>query len=508
MKNKIALKTLHALSHPLSIGAILLILINDHILRIYWPSWWTGKLGDFAWLFFIPFALAAVIAWLIPSNWKQQELLVGVLAYAFTGGIFTLAKTCPPFHLWLIDLLERLLGIPIGLRCDPTDLIALPSLAASCWMWTRPIRFQHRSIQKGLMLMPAAALLTIANVAQYPPQDNKGIDCLLPHEKAFLAYDTSLIPSWDDAYISEDGGYSWTATSIDEKDDCEAIVMEQLSDPSNADLRYRFGNEAPIIEISTDGGSTWPEEFQIRAFGEVEEIIIRYAHTGPYVFQIGPQDALIDPSSGNLLLAMGFRGLLMRESNGQWKWIPVGIYRFIEETPPEYVRMLMSGQFFLAASFLFLGISTATARLIRKAGLFILLGLFWIIWIFSVFVSYPANFVSTGRGYSPGILIPSFLMLLALLSLLVVLFLIPFIIRHHRKDLRRILLPATIGAGLFLIPFILWVKMLIPYFGTAIILGIVLAVIPLLVGDQWHRLHRKSKLGVRQPPQEKTDRDA
>jgi hypothetical protein len=34
------------------------LLLNDHLFRIHWPGWWTGKLGDFAWLFFFPFALA------------------------------------------------------------------------------------------------------------------------------------------------------------------------------------------------------------------------------------------------------------------------------------------------------------------------------------------------------------------------------------------------------------------------------------------------------------------
>jgi hypothetical protein len=28
------------------------LLINDHLLREFWPSWWTGKIGDFAWLLF------------------------------------------------------------------------------------------------------------------------------------------------------------------------------------------------------------------------------------------------------------------------------------------------------------------------------------------------------------------------------------------------------------------------------------------------------------------------
>jgi hypothetical protein len=41
-----------SLSHPVSIGAIMLLLFNDHIWRRVALSWITGKIGDFAWLIF------------------------------------------------------------------------------------------------------------------------------------------------------------------------------------------------------------------------------------------------------------------------------------------------------------------------------------------------------------------------------------------------------------------------------------------------------------------------
>ena len=49
------------MSHPLTLLSILVLFINDHVLRIYWPSWVTGKIGDFAWLYFAPFTLAIVL---------------------------------------------------------------------------------------------------------------------------------------------------------------------------------------------------------------------------------------------------------------------------------------------------------------------------------------------------------------------------------------------------------------------------------------------------------------
>jgi hypothetical protein len=484
MLNKTAAKALHLLSHPLSPGAILLLLINDHILRIYWPSWWTGKIGDFAWLYFTPFALAAILAWLIPSYWRHHEAIVSALAFGLTGGIFSLANTWPSFHLWLINLLEHLLGIPIGLRRDPTDLITLISLAAAWWMWTREKCFLQDLRKSRLMLIPAAAILTIANSAYWP--ENKGIECLVLHGDQIIAYTQSMSYT-DDAFVSQDGGYTWQTSSDFDRADCTPFENEEIFDPSNPALHYRFMTPN-IMEFSLNGGVTWQEDFLIEPVGEVEEILIRETHAGPIVIENRPLDALIDPASGNLLLAMGHRGLLMREVDGEWNWIAVGTYEFFEKTYPEDVGILMSNQFILAACFLFLGVSTGAAFLTKKWWLFVLLVIFWAIWLFFVFVSYPANTVPMVGYHSYGDYIHLFLWLTLGSSFLLAVFLFSTIVRHHRKDLRRILVAALIGAGTFLIPFFLWAYVLIPNFTIAAIFGCTLPFIPLLVGNQWHHL--------------------
>ena len=75
MPNKTFLRAASLLCHPLSIAAMLLLLFNDHWLRWYAPSWWTGKLGDFAWLFFAPFAVAMIFALLIPPSPRQEKIV-------------------------------------------------------------------------------------------------------------------------------------------------------------------------------------------------------------------------------------------------------------------------------------------------------------------------------------------------------------------------------------------------------------------------------------------------
>jgi hypothetical protein len=55
--------SLRALSHPYSVAAAVTLAVNDHILKGLAPGWLTGKLSDFAGLFFFPYLLTLVSPW-------------------------------------------------------------------------------------------------------------------------------------------------------------------------------------------------------------------------------------------------------------------------------------------------------------------------------------------------------------------------------------------------------------------------------------------------------------
>ncbi len=77
---------LWSLGHPATLAAVALLLLNGHLLRRAWPSWLTGKLGDFAWLFFAPLALVAVLTLVLPRRLAGRERLAGLLAFPLGGG--------------------------------------------------------------------------------------------------------------------------------------------------------------------------------------------------------------------------------------------------------------------------------------------------------------------------------------------------------------------------------------------------------------------------------------
>jgi hypothetical protein len=97
--------------------AVALTAFNDHVLKDLHPGFVTGKISDFAGLFFFPFLLTSVSGHL---RWLSAAALG-------TAAAFILVKvTGLVFGPWAIE-------------ADPTDLAALVSPAAAVfygrWRW-------------------------------------------------------------------------------------------------------------------------------------------------------------------------------------------------------------------------------------------------------------------------------------------------------------------------------------------------------------------------------------
>lgn len=124
--------------HPVTIGALLLLILNDHVLKAAFPGLVTGKLSDVAGLVFFPTLLVGVIEVLIRRVGPRALVVVAVIATAI---VFTLTKTWDP----AADAYRVTLGIlqwpfrallsggeaslaRVSFVKDPTDLVALPAL--------------------------------------------------------------------------------------------------------------------------------------------------------------------------------------------------------------------------------------------------------------------------------------------------------------------------------------------------------------------------------------------
>jgi hypothetical protein len=339
------------LSHPLSLGAMAVLLLNDHLFRIYWPGWWTGKLGDFAWLFFFPFALLALLSLIIPVGLKQREPLAAVLAFALTGGVFALANTWAPFHAWIVDLSSNILGWKVGWVLDPSDLIALLSLPAAVWLWKRQVSESIRHPKFAWLLVVCAGFLTIANT---PPSSELGINCLKIIDERVFAFSSEAV------FWSEPGGLEWREVEPETvgrrwDHDCpniydykSGIENRVWQDPQSNHVHYRIIPDKSI-ERSMDEGQSWQIELHLEPEPEVMQNYYRMRHDWRAEVYSTPFDAVFEPHTGSFILAMGHRGVLIRQADGSYSFAGVGIHRSEKYSLFKAFAILLPGEGLQAA---------------------------------------------------------------------------------------------------------------------------------------------------------------
>jgi hypothetical protein len=137
-----------ALLQPLALGAIAVLLLNDHVFKAFAPGLVTGKLSDIAGLVFFPLLLVAFAELVLTATgrWRGPEVRLVGAAVAVTGVAFTAVKLLPGAEAlyeqvlgiaqWPFRLLAGLLPgngaaggpVPVELTRDPTDLVALAAL--------------------------------------------------------------------------------------------------------------------------------------------------------------------------------------------------------------------------------------------------------------------------------------------------------------------------------------------------------------------------------------------
>src|SRR5262249_23942101 len=146
-----------ALTRPIAIAAIALLVVNDHVLKAAYPGFVTGKLSDFAGLMFFPLLLAAACE----QVGIRRGLTTVIAATIATGLGFGSIKLFPAagdvYRVVLAALqwpfragLAVLAGHPVPamgharLVADPTDLVALVALAVPIALALRADRVSQR----------------------------------------------------------------------------------------------------------------------------------------------------------------------------------------------------------------------------------------------------------------------------------------------------------------------------------------------------------------------------
>lgn len=518
--NRAFWKAFHSLVHPLSILAIVLLLLNDHWLRYAHPSWLTGKLGDFTWLLFAPFITALLLAWIIPKRWHKQTQWVGGLSIAFIGVWFATAKTIPVVHELTTRTLSAIVGWEGQLRLDATDLLTLPALLISVYIW-RTASDEKVSLKPLAYVAFGLGILgTLASDGiRYSVYMDRGIHqfCQLNDDIAFKAMDTnfndSTIITWDKSlYITDNGGLTWIKQFVENSyeadwENTEGELLDSLKCFDNTQIEsngkmFRWTN-GKYIEISFDDGITWQTDYDLSILQQDIRDFHNYRNNSQFRhpdIQLGPLNAMVDENTGNVLFAMGWDGVLVREPSGIYHWVSVDKYRLDNLSTKSFLQFLFFQPFLmLALIFLIVVTSTAYIRRLSIQARKYLIGCGWLSWIaFVVLLLIDRNPPEHQMS-----------LIIAIFSLPISIFLgIPLsigavwdILRNFRSVAIPIVLAGVGNGALFIFPFLLWTQGRVPRYVTAYAFAVFLTVLGLYAS----RIYLKRILPVLEPEKQKNE---
>ncbi len=135
------------LLHPVTLAALLVLLANDWLAKpaSLLPGWLTGKLSDVAGLLAAPLVITAALdsaLWLaarvgpaLDFSLRRGRLYAAVAACAAGFAAVKLSPAAARALEWSAGRI----GLDWRVVSDPTDLVALPAVAAAIWLGRREI---------------------------------------------------------------------------------------------------------------------------------------------------------------------------------------------------------------------------------------------------------------------------------------------------------------------------------------------------------------------------------
>ena len=318
-----------ALTHPVTLGAVALLLVNDWLLKPLWQSdWTTGKLSDFAWMVFAPPLLLFALSLLARGN-ARAERASFLVAYAGLPLLYAAYNTLAPLHDWIMGGFMLLSGASAGSPLDPYDsLVIPPAMAAAVWVW-RDTAHSRAGLRARLHLYAVviAALATVATSYDDSPPN---------------AWAMGVLPSGEvlrnggrgEGYESPDGGLTWMRGQYIDPDSPSfdgQLASQSIDTPRGTyaivgvDIHHTTVDGQLRVVHSVKGlaeeRNLWAQETSRRALrddiGQIEEDLERMIVTSPLSLVYHPQ-------TGNVVASMGILGVLVGDADENWTAVAVG----------------------------------------------------------------------------------------------------------------------------------------------------------------------------------------
>ena len=314
--------------HPVTLGALGVLLVNDLLLKALWPGAWVpGKLSDLAWMMFAPPVLAYVLSFATLGSAQGQRAAFAA-AYAGLPLLYAAFNTFQPVHDAILRVLGSIGGDGPRSPLDPTDSLVIPlAMAAALWVWLRP-PLESESVRARLALLVAAAA-ALASVASSYATDFGVRDVGRTASETIGAHVSAHYLASGGSYESMDGGLTWTETSEDyvplegqNRSDLEVKTPSgDVFIVDGTDIIREVGgpeveDQSEVVysyEYLRSGGNRWMQALDKR---EVQDRVIATRAL----------DLFYDDQSGNLIVAMGLQGVVVVAPDGTSTRIAVGPY--------------------------------------------------------------------------------------------------------------------------------------------------------------------------------------
>ncbi|MFN8051625.1 MAG: hypothetical protein U0Q22_09330 [Acidimicrobiales bacterium] len=293
-----------AMSHPATVVGVVLLVVNDRVLKHAFGNWFTGKLSDVCGLFVFVLLLSELASLAMPRR------RAGVIGFVAGATFFAATKVSAGVAAWVSGALTATI-VPSRIIADRTDLLALAVLVPAWRLWTSYRDRTELTVRLG-MLMTCVTVVAAASSS----------------EAAFAVTTVGAGHGRLGAglYTSEDHGRTWKIDRLTSQPSPTHRVARTSACSQRTKVCFRIADDLAIERRDRPGGE-WVEDYVLsdgRAgyVGRVQGIIDGLAaYTSMRAYDIAVLD---EKGATTVVVAAGEEGVAVRSADGRWSRRAVG----------------------------------------------------------------------------------------------------------------------------------------------------------------------------------------